>query len=134
MPRHFHSALVCFFYCGAQFVARYVHIRFERSRALIGPEVHHASRVFRPGQFVHHRRERAAAFQIRRRDVHLRSNHSAAVDKPLDFQIRVRRYAASRANRGDAEREIEAWEAGAHVRIHRRRAAHRKEHVVMHAD
>ena len=66
--------------------------------------------------------------------MHLRSNHSAAIDEPLDFQIGVRRDTASRANRGHAEREIEAWETGAHVGIHRRRAAHRKEHVVMHAD
>ena len=46
----------------------------------------------------------------------------------------IRRDAAGGANRGDAEREIETREADAHVRVHRRRATHRKEHVVVHAD
>src|SRR5712692_2931426 len=133
MAGDFQSALVRCFDCRAQFIARYVHVGFKRSRALIGPVVNQLARIIRPRERVHHWCERANAFEIRRGYMNLWSNHAAAVDQFLDFQIKVRLDAAGSANRRDAEREIEAWKTRAHIRIHRRRAAHGKEHVVVHA-
>ena len=132
-PVTFRPAFVRFFNGRAQLVARDVHIRFEGSRARVRPIVHHASRVVGTGELMHHGRERPAPFEIRRGDVHLWPDHAAGIDQPFDFQIGVRRDAAGGANRGDAKREIETRETAAHVRVHRRRATHRKEHVVVHA-
>src|SRR6185369_17790071 len=58
----------------------------------------------------------------------------ARVDQLFDFEIGVRSNAARGADRRNAESEIETRKADAHVRIHRRRSTHRKEHVVMHSD
>lgn len=45
---HFQTALVRLFDHGAQFVARDVHVSFERGGALVGPVVHHAAGVDQP--------------------------------------------------------------------------------------
>ncbi len=66
--------------------------------------------------------------------MHLWSNHAAGVDQALDFEIGVGRDAAGGANRRDAERQVEARKTDAHVGVHRRRAIHGKEHVIVHAD
>lgn len=83
---------------------------------------------------MHHRSERARAFEIRRRDVHLWTNDAPAVDQLLDFQIVVRLDTARCTNCRHAERQIEPRKTGSHVRVHWRIAAHRKKHVVVHAD
>ena len=101
---------------------------------MIGPVVHHASSVIRTGKLMHHWRERSDSFEIRRGDMHLWPNHAAAVDQLFDLEIVVRLNAAGSANRGHAERQIESREAESHVRVHRWRATHWKEHVIVHAD
>ena len=82
---------------------------------------------------MHHRRKSATAFQIWRCDVHLRTDHAAGINQLLNFQVGIRNHAAGGANRGHTKREIESREAAPHVRVHRRRPALRKEHVIMHA-
>src|SRR3989454_10102108 len=133
MTCNFQSALVGLFYCCAQFGARDVHVGLKRGGAFIRPEVHHATRVVGPSKLVHHGREGAASFQIWSRDVHLGPDPAATVNQPFDFEVGERRHAAGGANRGDAERQIEAWKAVPHVRVHRRGSAFGKEHVVVHA-
>ena len=83
---------------------------------------------------MHHGRERAPPFEIRRGDVHLRTDHPARIDQFFDFEIGVRNNAARGANRRNAESEIKPRKTDAHVRIHRWRPTHRKEHVVVHSD
>src|SRR2546427_449362 len=78
---YFQSALVRLFHRGAQLVARDVHIRFERGRALISPEVDHAPSVVWPRELMHYRSERAYSFEIWCSDMHLRPNDPAAVNQ-----------------------------------------------------
>ena len=82
---------------------------------------------------MHYRCEGACAFQIRRGDMHLWADNPAAVDELFDFQIVVRFDTSRGANRRHPQRQIKTRETSAHVRIHRWRAAHGKEHVVMHS-
>ena len=83
---------------------------------------------------MHVGRIRARAFEIGPGSAHLRPNHLAGVNQLLDFDIRIRLDASAGANCGYAGGQIQAWEAVAHFAIDRRRAAHRKEHVIVHAD
>src|SRR6185503_13163850 len=110
MAGDFELALVCFFYDRAQLVPGDVHIRLERSRALISPEVHHPASVVRPCQRVHHWSERTDAFQIRRSDMHLWTDHATSVNEFLDLQVAIRRHAAGGPNRSDSKCEIETRE------------------------
>src|SRR5258706_10632588 len=64
--------------------------------------------------------------------MHFWSDHLTRVDQFFDFKISKGHYAAGGSNRSDAQREIETREAAAHVRIHWRRSAHGKEHVIVH--
>jgi len=59
MAGNFQAAFVRLFHRGTQLLARDVHVGFERGSAFVGPEVHHAPRVFGARQLVHHRRERS---------------------------------------------------------------------------
>src|ERR1700704_2413566 len=101
MPCHLESALVRFFDGRAQFITRDVHISFERSSALVSPKVNHAPRIFRATEFVHHRREGSATFEIGSADMHLGSDHSACVNQPLDLKIGEGCNAAGSANSSD---------------------------------
>ncbi len=65
--------------------------------------------------------------------MHLGTNHAATIDQFLDFQIEVRLNTSGRANRRHAQREIQPRKTRPHVGVHRRRTAHRKEHVIVHA-
>src|SRR5215470_6875688 len=66
--------------------------------------------------------------------MHLRPDHRAGVYPTFYFKIGIRSNAASRANRCYAESKVESRKTYPHVRVDRRIAAHRKEHVIVHAD
>ena len=134
VPGDFQPAFVRLFYRRAQLFARDIHVGFERRCALVSPVVHHTARIVSSSELMHHWGEGAGAFQVRPGDVHLWTKHPTRIDQLLDFQIVVRLNTAGGANRRHPEGEVETRKTCAHVRIHRRRAAHRKEHVVVHAD
>ena len=52
VPGDFQMPLVRFLRRGAQLLSRDVHVRLERSRSAVRPEVHHPPRVVGPAQFV----------------------------------------------------------------------------------
>ena len=85
VPGDFQVPLVGFFGCGAQLLSRDVHVRLERSRSAVRPEVHHPPRVVGPVQFVHLCQEAVRSFEIRRRNIDLRTWGLPGIN--LAFQI-----------------------------------------------
>src|ERR1041384_6042374 len=106
MPGHLEPAFVRFFNRRAQLIASNVHVSFERSRAFVGPKIHHPSSVVWATELMHHRRERTLAFKIWGGDVHLRTDHLARVNQTLDFKIGEWCDASGGTNSGDAEGEV----------------------------
>src|SRR5215212_2862977 len=111
MTRDLQPALVCFLYCRPKLVPRDIHIRLKGRRTLIGPEVHHPTRIVRPRQLVHHRSERTLALEIRCRNIHLRSDHLATIDTAFSFEIGVRRDTSRGSYRGHTERQVQPRKA-----------------------
>src|SRR5690348_18329420 len=123
MSGDFDAALVRLLNGRGKLFARDVHVGLERSSAQIGPIVDQSSRLVRPSEFVHLRREGAWPFEIWPGDMNLRPDELASVNQFLKFEIRVWLDAASRTNCGYARRKIETRKAEALLNVDGHRSA-----------
>ncbi len=132
VARHFRSARMRGGDRRAEHRRRQVVVRLEVVDALVEPEVHRLRRILRARQRVHLRRERAFAFEVRARHVHLGSGGLARLDPLAHFEIRVRLDRPGRADRRHTAREVETREAERH--LGEGPASGRIEEVVVHPD
>ena len=96
---------------GLQLGVRDIHVRFEGCDAFGDPILHGPDGVFRPGELVHLRGERAFAFEIRAGDPELGTGHFAGVDELLHAEVGVGFETAAGARGSDTAGEIESREA-----------------------
>ena len=117
VPRHLEAAFVRLLDRGPELRARDVHVRLERGRAGVGPEVHHASRVVRTGQLVYLIEAESRTLEIRRRRIEPRPRLLARIDVALDPDVTEAIHVATGAHRRDAAGEIQSCEALGEVRV-----------------
>src|SRR5688572_890548 len=78
--------------------------------------------------------KRTLALKIRRRHVHLWTDHLSFVDQAFYFEIGIWGDTARRPDRRHAHRQVEPRKADPHRRIDRRVSAHWEEQMVVHSD
>src|SRR2546423_5299035 len=132
MRGELHPALVCFLDRCAKLGARDVHVCFERSRALVCPEVDHPSRVGDIGQLVYLVETKSFAFEIRCGGIDPRTRLSAGVDVALNADVAEAIEIAAGAHRGYATRQVQSRKALSDVAVHARTG--RVEEMLVHHD
>src|SRR5882672_2523413 len=111
MTRDLHPALMRFRDRRAELGSRDVHVRFERSRAGIGPEIHHAPGVVRSRELVHLIETESRTFEIGRGRVEPWTRLPSGIDVVLDSEVTEAIQVSAGAHRRHATGEIESRKA-----------------------
>ncbi len=117
MTGHLHPPLMRLLDRRAELGARNVHVRLERRRAGIGPEIHHAPSVVSSRELVHLIQAESGTFEIGRGRVEPGTRLLSGIDVVLDSEVTKAVQVAAGAHRCHAPREIESREALRHVRV-----------------
>ena len=102
---------------GAQLRPGDVHVRLERRRAGVGPEVDHAACVIGARERVHLVQRQTGPFQVGRRRVDPRAGLAPFTDGARDLQLAVPVHVAGRAHGGDAAGQVQPCEALGQVAV-----------------
>ena len=105
------SALVRLLDRRGELGARDVHVRLERRCAFIGPEVHHAPRVVRPGELVNLVQPETRTLEIRTGRIDPWPGLSARVDVALDPDVGEAVHVSAGPHRRDSAGQIKPREA-----------------------
>ena len=117
MPRDLEPTLVRLLDRRAKLAARDVHVRLERRRAGIGPEVHHASCVVDAGELVHLGQSESRTLEIGRGRVEPGARPPSGIDVAEAIHVPAgphRRHAAGEIESREAlgEVRVDAWPRG----------------------
>ena len=111
MTRDLEPPLVRLLDRGAELGARDVHVRLERRRAGVGPEIHHAPRVVRSRELVHLIEAEPRTLQIRRGGVEPGTRLFSGFDVAPDPDVTEAVHVAPGTHRRHAASEIESRKA-----------------------
>src|ERR1700736_6505920 len=97
MARDLKATLVSRLDRRAQFLARDMSVGLERSHTAIRPKIQGLTRILRPSQ-LRHLKVSAGSIEIGPGHVQMWARKRAALNSPLEFQIRIGLHAARRAH------------------------------------
>src|SRR6185312_533210 len=123
-------ALVYFVHRGCKLRTRDVHVRLERRRARVGPEINHAPRVARILELVHLPDAESRTLQIRRTRIDPRTGFVTIPYRARNVDIAIAVHVAASAHGRHTTGEIQTRETLRHVAVHTRTG--RIEQVLVH--